>query len=63
MKLLKIKKILATNRMKRHSAINGGINATACTLFYYYNAYLVDVGKLLDCSYNSAVCIDFFFTS
>ena len=57
---VKIKKILATNRLKRHSAINGSISATTCTLFYYNNACLVDAGKLLGCSYTFALCIDFF---
>ena len=57
---LKLKKILATNRLKRHSAIIGSISATTCTLFYYNNACLVDAGKLLGCSYTFAVYVDFF---
>ena len=40
MKVLKIKKILATNRIKKHSAINGSINAIACTPFYYNNMHI-----------------------
>ena len=56
-----MKKILARNRLKWHSAINDSISATASTLFYYNIAYLVDAGKLLGCSNNFAVCIDFFY--
>ena len=61
MKELNIKKILATNNMKYHSAINGSINAIACTLPNYNNAYLTDAGKLFDCLCNFAICFDFFY--